>query len=673
MANLESINGITLVTEATAADSGFMSSYNPGSKYFCANGLEVTISERTDAQGGYTASWTFEGESYSMDLAADVILIGGAWDSEVASVSIIMNGGTVNHIYGGGVTANADVTGDISVVVNGGNITNLNGAGGCGSVGGNVNITVGNEEGGPAIAHDIIGGGWFEGADVAGNVTITLNNGKLGNAGADGYPCEFIAGGGVFADVEGKVTVNVNGGQYDAIVTGGTMISGNVAKVEVNMTGGKVIQLNGSCVDYYVKGNGSVGDVVINVSGGTVQDAVIGGSIYKADVTGTVEINVSGGVINTYGGKEAIIAGSNFIDGITGTTSVNITADGENVPVLNGIITKSDATKLNGEAVDMSVIYVDGNAAGSDLANGKLLGVNLFNDVNAAEAAAESGAAKMVIAEGTEAVYTKDQYHFLNTNPDEGGANNAFDYVVDAAKTYDMQIDGTFKAYQILLNNAETVVSSTGKAFATGEAFRVMGGTIAVRGTRTEGAGVPDEIFTGSWGGGTKAGADTQIDAGYFQINQGATADFDDTVVFVHAGWFSIDNSKADFDNTYIYLGSGGTYADNQVKFTNGAEVLFSNNSTLVPDAAFGLHVTVDGTSALTVSDSEIKAVDTVTNAGSIVLENGGSLEAGEFSNVALVTVDGFTKGDARDVTIAFIPAGSGTSRSITVSLAANA
>ncbi|MBE6385631.1 MAG: hypothetical protein E7048_08210, partial [Lentisphaerae bacterium] len=673
MANLESINGITLVTEATAADSGFMSSYNPGSKYFCANGLEVTISERTDAQGGYTASWTFEGESYSMDLAADVILIGGAWDSEVASVSIIMNGGTVNHIYGGGVTANADVTGDISVVVNGGNIINLNGAGGCGSVGGNVNITVGNEEGGPAIAHDIIGGGWFEGADVAGNVTITLNNGKLGNAGADGYPCEFIAGGGVFADVEGKVTVNVNGGQYDAIVTGGTMISGNVAKVEVNMTGGKVIQLNGSCVDYYVQGNGSVGDVVINVSGGTVQDAVIGGSIYKADVTGTVEINVSGGVINTYGGKEAIIAGSNFIDGITGTTSVNITADGENVPELNGIITKSDDTKLNGEAVDMSVIYVDGNAAGSDLANRKLLGVNLFNDVNAAEAAAENGAAKMVIAEGTEAVYTKDQYYFLNTNPDEGGANNAFDYVVDAAKTYDMQIDGTFKAYQILLNNAETVVSSTGKAFATGEAFRVMGGTIAVRGTRTEGAGVPGEIFTGSWGGGTKAGADTQIDAGYFQINQGATADFDDTVVFVHAGLFSIDNSKADFDNTYIYLGSGGTYADNQVKFTNGAEVLFSNNSTLVPDAAFGLHITVDGTSSLTVSDSEIKAVDTVTNAGSIVLENGGSLEAGEFSNVALVTIDGFAKGAARDVTIAFIPAGSGTSRSITVSLAANA
>ena len=98
MANLESINGITLVTEATAADSGFMSSYNPGSKYFCANGLEVTISERTDAQGGYTASWTFEGESYSMDLAADVILIGGAWDSEVASVSIIMNGGTAGDV-----------------------------------------------------------------------------------------------------------------------------------------------------------------------------------------------------------------------------------------------------------------------------------------------------------------------------------------------------------------------------------------------------------------------------------------------------------------------------------------------------------------------------------------------------------------------------------------------
>ena len=209
MATITTENGVTIVTGATAADTGFIQSYNPGSSYFCANGLEVTVSERSDAQAGYTVSWTYEGVAYSKDLTADVVLIGGGWDTEVASASIIINGGTVNEVYGGGVTADADVTGDISVVVNGGNIVHLNGAGGCGSVGGNVNMVVGNEEGGPNISKNIIGGGWFEGADVAGDVTITLKNGQLGTVpGADGYPCQLMSGGGVFADVAGKVTIN---------------------------------------------------------------------------------------------------------------------------------------------------------------------------------------------------------------------------------------------------------------------------------------------------------------------------------------------------------------------------------------------------------------------------------------------------------------------------------
>ena len=200
MATITTENGVTIVTGATAADTG-LGLYTPGSSYFCANGLEVTVSERSDSQAGYTVSWTYEGVAYSRDLTADVVLIGGGWNTEVASASIIINGGTVNEVYGGGVTADADVTGDISVVVNGGNIVHLNGAGGCGSVGGNVNMVVGGEEGGPNISTNIIGGGWFEGADVAGDVTITLKNGQLGTVpDAYGYPCQLMSGGGVFAD-----------------------------------------------------------------------------------------------------------------------------------------------------------------------------------------------------------------------------------------------------------------------------------------------------------------------------------------------------------------------------------------------------------------------------------------------------------------------------------------
>jgi|GEM_PF-3899256 len=382
MATITTENGVTIVTGATAADTGW-GAFTPGSSYFCANGLEVTVSERTDSQSGYTVSWTHEGVAYSQDLTADVVLIGGGWNTEVASASIIMNGGTVNDVYGGGVTADADVTGDISVVVNGGNIVHLNGAGGCGSVGGNVNMVVGGEEGGPNISTNIIGGGWFEGADVAGDVTITLKNGQLGTVpGADGYPCTLMSGGGVFADVAGKVTINIEDGNWYAIVAGGAMISGNVGSTEINMNGGTVTQINGAAADYYTDGDiGSVGSAEINVAGGTVLDAVVGGSVCRGEVTDSVEINVTGGVINTLGGPEGIIGGSQWVD-ITGTTSVNVTTTGENAPVINGSIAKADDFAFNGEAVKMNTIYAGEWA--TDLTAGIIGGINVFADVSEA-------------------------------------------------------------------------------------------------------------------------------------------------------------------------------------------------------------------------------------------------------------------------------------------------
>ena len=390
-------NGITIVTGATAADSG-LGSYHPGSKFFCANGLKVTISARTDGEGGFTASWNYNGTEYTENFSSDVTVIGGSWDGEVASTEIVMTGGTVRDIYGGGVTATATVTGNVNIEVYDGKITHLTGGGAAGKVGGNVSIVIGDDEKGPYIEPNIIGGGFVEGADVAGNVTLTINNGQVGPVpGPDGYPCQLIAGGGVFADVAGKVTVNVAGGEIYAIVAGGSMISGNVGSSVVNVTGGTVTQINGASVDYYNNGEiGSVGSVEINVTGGTILDAVVGGSVYRGEVSESVNINITGGVIGTLGGEEVIIAGSQLSD-ITGTTSVNIVTTGANAPQVNGAVIKADNFTMDGKDFSMANIYVGENIS-TDINKGIFAGVNAFADVSEAMNAVTENKTNIIIS-----------------------------------------------------------------------------------------------------------------------------------------------------------------------------------------------------------------------------------------------------------------------------------
>ncbi len=297
-----------------------------------------------------------------------------------------------------------------------------------------------------------------------------------------------------------------------------------------------------------------------------------------------------------------------------GTADNNIVVEDAEIPVENS----TDTVYVN----DNWSSFPEGTTVA---AAGKVvvIGTNAFADVNSAAAVAEGTAGKLVVVKGAEVTYTANQWYLLNTPAKEIETDKwSYDYVVDASETYDLQIDGTLGAYQVLLNNAETVVSSTGKLFANGEALRVMGGSITVDGVREAGAGAPEEIFTGSWGGGTKPGADTQIKAGYLQINQGAVADFNNTVVFVNAGWMNFNDAAADFSNTYIYLGSGGSYAPIAVELVNGAEVTFADNTTVINDKTFTMNITVDATSTLTLSaDSSITATTlTVADGGKFII-----------------------------------------------------
>ena len=63
---------------------------------------------------------------------------------------------------------------------------------------------------------------------------------------------------------------------------------------------------------------------------------------------------------------------------------------------------------------------------------------------------------------------------------------------------------------------------------------------------------------------------------------------------------------------------------------SNGANVTFANNTTVINDKAFGMDMVVDAGSTVTISDSEIMDLDTVRNTGSIVLTGDATLKAAD-------------------------------------------
>ena len=96
---------------------------------------------------------------------------------------------------------------------------------------------------------------------------------------------------------------------------------------------------------------------------------------------------------------------------------------------------------------------IAGNTGDAVVIDGVLytVGTDVFADVNAAAAAAEASAGKLVVVKGADAAYTANPGFFLNAPGTEIESGVwSYDAVVDAAETYDLQVDGTFSAYQVL-------------------------------------------------------------------------------------------------------------------------------------------------------------------------------------------------------------------------------
>lgn len=266
-------------------------------KYICANGHAITL--RAGATAGTTKIYldsdmnnpvaltppsgvTIEGDAANGYNLSECFIIGGAYNADVASTSITMEGGTVKNIYGGGYaadgTASARVTGNTAVTV-GGSARVENSIFGGGytqssnsnnvlkvTVERNATITVQDN----AYVKAIYGGGHSNptaasaasDASVKGSATITVQD----NATVE----NFIEGGGLgtkFPSSAGGARVNITGGSVGKVWDTGSGMSDGTA-LHVNISGGKVTHIEDS-ITLNVSGADSGKTLQYSKDGGT--------------------------------------------------------------------------------------------------------------------------------------------------------------------------------------------------------------------------------------------------------------------------------------------------------------------------------------------------------------------------------------------------------------------
>lgn len=313
-----------------------------------------------------------------------------------STINIEVQGGTIGSVYGGS-RVKGTVYGDTNVSILGGTITNDVYGGGEGGYSNNnnpgtyieknVNVTLGNDTLAPTIKGSIYGGSAYgtvngtgenEAANnyttnvtvnnaiveksvfgggkgsstytpkVYGNVTVTINNGNIGNvfggndaAGSPSNNDVVYLNGGVIGNAygggnqTGQTTTNIylQGAQVNKLF-GGSNESGTVRTSNVTMTSGTA--------DYVYGGNnigGTTQTTNVTISGGTVNEDVYGGG-NEADST-TTNLTLGYATLNNvYGGGQnasanttrATIRGTSIenyfggsnIDGVVDTTTTQI-------------------------------------------------------------------------------------------------------------------------------------------------------------------------------------------------------------------------------------------------------------------------------------------------------------------------------------------------------------
>ena len=172
----------------------------------------------------------------------------------------------------------------------------------------------------------VVFGGCYGNA-VEGDCTVTLK---------DNAKVKYVYGssnGTETSNVTGKITVNVEGGEYMNVFAAAFITPGNIIDAEINMTGGTVEGL-------FASDKSIEGDITMNLTGGTVTRRIYGG-VYNDSSTG------------------AVMSTNNFVTGninviIGPSLNFNI------LERLNSGIFGGSRIKINPENEISKLIFVDG-------------------------------------------------------------------------------------------------------------------------------------------------------------------------------------------------------------------------------------------------------------------------------------------------------------------------
>jgi len=306
-------NGVKAAEPTYSEENGYI--LNGSQKCFFANGTNVSIEERADGQSGATIFW--EDGTKSVNVPSDINVFGGAHNDSTVyeNTKITMNGGTVKNLFGGGLHESHVKTAE--VILNAGTVT--------GSIaGGGANVFANSDY----CANSNLP--FANSLTRVENAIVTANNGNAA----------LIYGGGEGNSYTSIANVNINGGNFDYIIAGGS--NGYTGTANLKVTSGQIAVLQSV-------NRGEMVSADVRIAGGTVNKLYVGGET-DPNVTGKinkVSLDITGGSIvnNLYlGTSEGQPIGQNGnitavdVDIYEGATvTIANEAEFQNIPVTNYI------------------------------------------------------------------------------------------------------------------------------------------------------------------------------------------------------------------------------------------------------------------------------------------------------------------------------------------------
>lgn len=263
-----------------------------GSKIFFANGNAITIEALTEGEGALI-KW----EGGELEVTADTTIIGGMHnDDTLVDTSITMNGGTVKHIFAGGLhKSNVGVS---YVVLNGGTVTgSIMGGGYAGYVNDSdfststyapsdiendsiVRVEEANIEiNGGTIGADVFGGGG--GYSYTGTASITIAETFTGEIG-------YVSAGGSNG-YTGTASVEINGGTIDVLQA---VNRGGMEESTLVVNGGEIENAYVSSEGDGTNTTGVEGTALLYVNGGSVENVAVGAVPTSPSNNNTTEVEV---------------------------------------------------------------------------------------------------------------------------------------------------------------------------------------------------------------------------------------------------------------------------------------------------------------------------------------------------------------------------------------------